>query len=255
MKVTAFIGSARKKYTYNTTERFLKKLYSLGDVDYELIVLSDYNLLVCKGCKSCLDRGEELCPLKDDRDILIKKIYESDGIVLATPNYSFQVSGLMKIFLDRLGYLFHRPRLFGKAYTSIVAQGVYGAKDIIKYLDFIGKALGFNIVKGCYMTTVEPVSEKRMTQINRIIDRQAVKFYSQLTKKELPAPSLLGLMAFRMARSSMRIMLDEKFRDYTYYREKGWFESDYFYPVKLNPLKKIFGKLFDITGSHMGKNN
>jgi hypothetical protein len=25
----------------------------------------------------------------------------------------------------------------------------------------------------------------------------------------------------------------------------SWFESDYFYPVKLNPLKRLSGKVFD----------
>jgi len=32
----------------------------------------------------------------------------SDGVIFATPNYSFQVSGIMKVFLDRLGFAFHR---------------------------------------------------------------------------------------------------------------------------------------------------
>ena len=44
MKVTAFIGSARKKHTYNATEKFLQKLQSLGNIEYEIVSLSDYNL-------------------------------------------------------------------------------------------------------------------------------------------------------------------------------------------------------------------
>jgi hypothetical protein len=40
-------------------------------------------------------------------------------------------------------------------------------------------------------------------------------------------------------------MLDENWGDYTCYRDKGWSESDYFYPVKLNPFKKLAGKLSD----------
>ena len=32
-------------------------------------------------------------------------------------------SGMMKVFLDRLGFSMHRPRFFGKAFTSIIAQG------------------------------------------------------------------------------------------------------------------------------------
>lgn len=64
MKVTAFVGSARKKHTYVAAERFLKNLQKKGEVDYEIVALSDYNLKTCRGCKLCLDKGEELCPLK-----------------------------------------------------------------------------------------------------------------------------------------------------------------------------------------------
>jgi len=160
MRVTASIGSARIKHTYNATEQFLKILQSFGDVEYEIVRLSDCKLGTCKGCKLCLDKGEELCPLKDDRDKLIDKMINSDGVIFASPNYSFQVSALMKIFLDRLGFLFHRPRFFGKTFTSIVAQGIYGGKDIVKYFNFIGKGLGFNVVKGCCITTLEPMTEK-----------------------------------------------------------------------------------------------
>ena len=40
-------------------------------------------------------------------------------------------------------------------------------------------------------------------------------------------------------------MLDESSRDYTYYRDKGWFESSYYYPARLNVLKRSAGALID----------
>jgi len=245
MKVTAFIGSARKKHTWQTTEKFLKKLQSQGNVDYEIIRLSEYNLGTCKGCKLCLDRGEELCNLKDDRNILLEKMKNSDGVIFASPNYSFHVSALMKQFLDRLGFIFHRPQFFGKTFTSIVAQGVYGGNKIVKYFNFIGKALGFNVVKGICVTNLEPVSEKAIIKNEKRIEKLARKYYRQLVKNELPKPSIFDLFIFRMSRTSMKIKQDESFRDYSYYTEKGWFKSDFFYPVKLSPVKKAMGKIFD----------
>lgn len=245
MKVIAFVGSARKKHTYNATESFLKKLESYGNINSEIISLSDYNLQICKGCKLCCDKGEELCPLKDDRDILLQKIEESDGIVFASPNYSFQVSGLMKVFLDRFGFLFHRPRYFGKTFTSIVAQGVYGGNKIVKYFNFIGKALGCNVVKGSCIKTLEPMTEKQENKIEKIIENHSKKYYKQLMKKEFPSPSLFELMIFRLSRSGIKSQLDDNYRDFTYYKEMGWFDADFYYPVKLNPVKKLTGKLFD----------
>ena len=251
MKITAFVGSARKKHTYYATETFLKELQSFGDIEYEIISLSEQYLQICQGCKLCLDKGEELCPLKDDRNLLLEKIEQSDGVIFATPNYSFQVSAHMKIFLDRLGFIFHRPRYFSKTFTSIVAQGVYGGNKIVKYLDFVGGGLGFNVVKGSCITTREPITAKMKQKNEQIISRQARKYYQKLVRKDFPTPSLFQLMVFRMSRSSMEKMLNEEFRDYTYYKDKGWFESDYFYPVKLNPLKKLTGRLFDWMARRM----
>jgi multimeric flavodoxin WrbA len=251
MKVTAFVGSARKKHTYKATEKFLELLKNYGDVETELIALSECDLKICRGCKLCLDRGEERCPLKDDRDLLMEKIEKSDGIIFASPNYSFQVSGIMKVFLDRFGFLLHRPRYFGKTFTSLVAQGVYGGSKIVKYLDFVAGGLGFNVVKGCCIKTLEPMTEKAKSRTERSIAKQSWKFYRQLVKQEYPSPSMLKLLLYRLSRTSMKLMLDEKYRDYSYYAEQGWFNSEYYYPVKLNSVKKALGKFFDFAARKM----
>lgn len=255
MKVTAFIGSARKKHTYNASEKFLQKLKSLGNIEYEIVPLSDYNLQICRGCKLCTDKGEELCPLKDDRDKLIEKMVNSDGVIFASPNYSFNVSGQMKVFLDRFNPFLHRPQFFGKTFTSIVAQGVYGGEKIVKYFNFLGMGLGFNVVKGSCITTLEPMTEEGQRKIDKVIEKQSKIFYSKLIKKEYPIPSIFKLMIFRWGRTSIKLMLNENFRDYTYYMKKGWFESDYFYPVKLNPLKKMTGRYFDIMAARTARTN
>lgn len=245
MRVTAFIGSARKKHSYQAAESFLQNLAAKGDVQYEIIQLSDYKLKICKGCKLCVDKGEELCPLKDDRDLLISKMDQSDGVVFVSPNYSFQVSAQMKIFLDRLAYICHRPRFFGKTFTSIVAQGIYGGDKIVQYLDFLSKPMGFTGVKGSCITTLEPITQKGQKAIANTLTKHSQRFYAQLSKKDYPKVTLFDLMMFRISRTRIRIMLDEKFRDFIYYKNQSWFNSDFFYPTRLNPVKKLFGNFFD----------
>jgi hypothetical protein len=56
---------------------------------------------------------------------------------------------------------------------------------------------------------------------------------------------LVMLMAFRMGRTSMKLELDERSFDYRYYRDRGWLESDYFYPTRLGVTKKVAGRLFE----------
>ncbi len=252
-KVTAFVGSASKKHTHGAVVQFLSSLQSIGDVECEIVRLSDYRLQVCRGCKACFEKGEEHCPLKDDRDVLIEKIMASDGVVFASPNYSFQVSAVMKTFLDRLGFAFHRPTFFGKTFTSIVVQGFYGGGKIVDYLDFVANGLGFNTVKGSCVTALEPMSEKEKRKRDAVLAEQARRYYVRLEKPGYPTPTLIKLMLFRFSRTKIRLELDDSFRDYTYYADKGWLESDYYYPTRLGGLKKGAGKLFDSLSASMAR--
>ena len=244
-RVTAFVGSARKKHTHDAVVRFLGHLQSMGDIETEIVNLHDYRLEFCRGCKICFSKGEEHCPLKDDRDLLIEKILASDGVVFATPNYEFQVSAIMKAFLDRLGFVFHRQCFFGKTSTSIVTQGIGMGDKIVDYFDFASQCMGFNTVKGTCFTAFEPMTEKERDKMDRLLAGHARRYYATLEKPAYPVPSLIMLMGFRMGRTSVRLELDDKSRDYQYYADKGWFASDYFYPTRLGLLKKGAGKLFD----------
>jgi multimeric flavodoxin WrbA len=243
--VTAFVGTARKQHTYYAVQRFLDDLRAQGNAESEIVSLTDYRIETCRGCKNCFRKGEEFCPLKDDRDELIRKMTASDGVVFATPNYSYQVSSIMKSFLDRLGFAFHRPRFFGRTFTSIVAQGIYGGSRIVKYLDFVGMGLGFNVVKGSCTTALDPMSRKEQARIDAVTRAHSKRFHAGLLLPHYPVPDLLKVCAFRAARTSMRKMLDETSRDFTYYRDKGWFEADYYYPARLGVLKKAAGTLVD----------
>lgn len=251
--VTAFVGSARRQgVTERATRQLLDRLEAFGDVRTELLFLSDHRVGLCRGCKACFIRGEEFCPLHDDRDLLIEKMARSDGVVLASPVYSFQVSAHLKAFLDRLGFAFHRPRFHGKAYTSIVVEGLLGGRAVVQYLDLVGFGLGFNVVHGCRIvcrsnpdTARDPMMPEERRRMDEVLARQARRFHEQLARPPFPAPTLLRLLAFRMARTSIRIEQAEHRPDHAYYRERGWFESDYYYPTKLGPLKRAAGALFD----------
>lgn len=254
-KVTAFIGSARKQATYEAVREFEKNLKSYTEIDFEYVFLKDYRLDYCRGCKLCFDKGEEFCPIGDDRDLLIDKINNSDGVVFATPNYSFHVSASMKNLLDRLAFVFHRPRFFGKAFTAIVTQGIFGGGSIVKYLDNMGENFGFRVAKGCVLKTLEPITKAAQEKNIHEIKKASVRFYSELMRPVLPPPSFFRLMMFRMSRISMKAMLNDEYCDYRHYKEKGWFESDYYYDVSLSPIKKLAGRIFDFMGRLMSRQN
>ena len=151
----------------------------------------------------------------------------------------------MKLFLDRLGYACHRPQFHGKTFSSIVVQGFFGGDKILKYFDLMGTALGFDVVKGTCSTALVPMTEKERQQRDAALAKQAKRFREQLLKPAPHVPGLIELVLFRMGRNNVRIELDESDRDYQYYSERGWFDSDYFYPTRLGLIKRSVGRLAD----------
>lgn len=244
-RVTAFVGSARKKNTYRAVEHFLKQLQELGEVEYEIVRLSEYKLEICRGCQICFNKGEQFCPLKDDRDVLFDKINGSDGIALATPNYNWDMSGMMKVFLDRFGYAVHRPHYFGKAFTSIVTQAMGRGDKIVETFDFAASILGFNTLKGVTITGFDQQVEEQQHKIERTLTEHSKRFYTLLTKPAYPAPTLFQLLSFRIGRTTVHKQADPTSPDYQYYARNGWFESDYYYPTYLAPWKKATGNVLE----------
>ena len=122
----------------------------------------------------------------------------------------------------------------------------------MRYLDLVGRALGFNVVKGSRIvcrknpdTAHEPLLDEERRAMDEALARQSRRFHEQLTSPPFPKPTMLQLFGFRMARTSIRLEQPEDYRDHAYYREHGWFDSDYYYPTRLGPLKRAAGALFD----------
>jgi multimeric flavodoxin WrbA len=222
-----------------------------GEIDFEYVFLSDYHLEFCRGCKLCFVNGEEYCPLKDDRDILLEKIAHSDGVIFATPNYAYQVSARLKNFFERTAFFHHRPKYFDKSCTSIVVQGFRGGDNILKYLSSVCESMGFQVSRGCCTSTLDPMTELQRERLARNIQKTSAAFYKTLLHPT-PSPSFLKLMLFRFVRTYVKT-IDQKYVDYHYYKKMGWFESDYYYATSLNPIKRLAGKLFDLLGRRVSK--
>ena len=75
--------------------------------------------------------------------------------------------------------------------------------------------------------------------------RQGRRFHDLLTSPPFPEPTLIQLFGFRTARTSFRLELAEDRPDHVYWRDHGWFDSGYYYPTRLGPLKRAAGAAFD----------
>jgi hypothetical protein len=95
--------------------------------------------------------------------------------------------------------------------------------------------------------------DQERRRMDEVLARHVRRFHERLTGQPFPEPSLLQLFGFRTARTSMRLELAEDRPDYVYYRDHGWFDSGYFYPTRLGPLKRAAGAAFDRMAARSSK--
>lgn len=105
MKVLAINGSPRKAgNTTNLIKSVFKELEAEG-IETEMISLAGKKLAGCMACMQCMKNKDMKCVIDDDLNPIIPKLKEADGIILGSPVYYANVSGQMKCFIDRAGFV------------------------------------------------------------------------------------------------------------------------------------------------------
>lgn len=226
MKVTAIQASPHRGNTYRRVEQFKENLLQLGDFEFDHIELAKVNLGQCRGCFSCFLNGSESCPLLDDGPMLLKKLRSSQAVVFATPVYSMHVSYLMKTFVDRFAFLFHRPEFFGKHAVGIAVTGGVGLKEALKYISMFAGSWGFNWLDE--VRYADPPLGVKLPRFSEEKDRSgiaAARLASALLDERPLKPSFGSLMHFHMMRAVYARMADYLPRDHSYWQEKGWLDK------------------------------
>jgi multimeric flavodoxin WrbA len=236
MKLLAICGSPRKGNSY-------KALATIRDafpgIDFEILHLMDMDLKLCKGCYACVLKGEATCPFKDDRDMILKKMAVSDGLILASPVYSHMVSALIKNFFERFGYLAHRPQFFNKFAMSMVSCSGYGAEEALKYMDKMLSAFGFNLAPSLELQVRPGKMPERNNAQNIEKSKRAVKILiEKIEKGEIDKPSLKKIIPYNIFKYVSKLDKELMKADHAYYKDKG----DYYYETHIPFYKKIIAK-------------
>ncbi len=134
MKIISILGSPRGKKgnTGRLLEEVLKGARHAGAAN-ETIVLRPNTVLPCLGCDKCHVTGR--CVQKDEFESIKGKILAADGLILASPNYIFNVSAQLKAFMDRCCGVLHCLSFEGKYGASIVTSGGGDEKPITGYMN------------------------------------------------------------------------------------------------------------------------
>lgn len=231
MKIIAIMGSPHKGKGYQLIQKIEASLGCLDKVDFSYIFLSDVDLKPCMGCFACIGKGEKYCPLKDDKNWIEAEILSADGVILSTPGYAQNVSGLMKNFIDRFAYSLHRPKFFNQS-LMLVANGGSGLAKVNKSLAMtLG---GSNKVCELKITTTPfEATVAYENQVQKNIDKCVHTFYQSMKNRKIMSPPLGNLIWFRIFKKMAELSEKNLPADYDYYQNK----TDYFYPTTVNPIK------------------
>jgi len=103
-KIVVFDGGPRTIKLSKTSfmvNNFIEGAKEAG-ANVEYFKLKDYDIHDCSGCYTCWTKTPGECIYKDDMTMLRKKYREADLVVFASPLYIFNVTGILKRFMDRL---------------------------------------------------------------------------------------------------------------------------------------------------------
>lgn len=240
MKILVIMDSPRKGESYSVVKNVEAQMQALGDVEFDYVWLRDVKFKQCTGCHACIRFGETKCPFRDETASILDRMAAADGLILVTPVYSQQVSYLMKIFIDRLSFLWHRPRFFGKFIMGISAGGAM-AKPVLSYLKETTTRWGYTYVSEIGAQHPDALVPKMRAKLEKDIQKATRRFYQAIQDGRVPAPSFADVIWFRMWRMTAIASREFTPADYQHWTETGWFKQDYYTGKPVGAVKRLFG--------------
>jgi multimeric flavodoxin WrbA len=170
LKVIAVNGSPRKNH--NTATLLINALEGAkaNGAQVEMIHLMDLKFTGCRSCFACKKlegASYGVCAVADDLTEVFSKIRKADALIVGTPVYFFDATGLVRNFLERLWYPNYtydeqRTSLFpNKIRTALVvsmnkekedAESHHFSEKFNEMVMFMEKVFGESRLYQCYNT-------------------------------------------------------------------------------------------------------
>lgn len=237
MKVLVISGSPKGKGDgYALARQIEGEMKGLGPAEFEYLFLKNADLKLCTGCFICVTRGEDRCPLQDDREMIERKIDNADGVILVSPCYVSNVSWLMKNFMDRFCYTNHRPRFFRQK-LMLVSHAGAGMDKTVQALR-LALGTGPGIAEELSVLTppwplAESVRLKQERRMKKAVRRLYVAIMRDAPRGGLPRrPAFADYLRFCFFKKISADTRNYLKADYEYYRSR----EHYYYDCPVNPV-------------------
>lgn len=240
-KIVIVNSSLRKKTMY----KLLKKIENyFNGYNVEFLNINDYEIKPCNGCENCLRRG--FCSINDQTQIVLDKLSQADGIIIGTPVYLRQISGYLKVLIDRGCAWYHRSPLVGKPIFFVTTTQVTGSKQAIKYLKDLSLQWGTidtGHISRKMFTSDEVIDEKSLSLFRHYLEDNSIFKYK---------PTLKQIFEFCTQKALAINVLP---LDLKYWTEMGYIDMPYYYKCKINIFKQLLGfAYYKILSYFIGKN-
>jgi multimeric flavodoxin WrbA len=222
MKIVAVCGSPHKGSCYSVLSTIAD---GHPEIDYKLIMLGELDLKPCRGCYACIARGEEKCPLRDDRDLVINEMLAADGVIFASPVYVNHISALMKSFIDRIGYESHRPRFFSKQAMVMAVCAGFGADKAAGYMSDIFSTFGYNVAASLELQSSTKSDRERANNLKQA-DAAFEKLVAAIQSGAREPPSVTQVVLFNLFKALSSASPDKFPADHRYYQDKTGYHDD-----------------------------
>jgi multimeric flavodoxin WrbA len=184
--------------------------------DVEAIHVDDYRVSFCKHCQACHKQLLH-CSVNDDVPLILQKMLDADGILLASPNYIRQVTASMKAIFDRCVHFIHCKRLWGKYVAGVVTSGSGQDQEVVDYIKLYAHACGAQY-SGSVSSAAHLVEKKKEQAL------QLARDFALDIRHQRAYPDQIKILEAGREHFKRIIQMrkDEWPGEYQYWKERGW---------------------------------
>ncbi len=239
LSILAIIGSPRNEesYTYKVIRQIEEKMQAIQPTEVEYIFLGKLLVPFCDGCLSCVNIGEEACPEYSTIGPIAEKMDKADGIILGAPVHTFNVTGLMKNFVEYFMYKRNRPSFFSKkAIVTATASGG-GHKVVLDFLEGTATAWGCDVVSRLGISSAQMIKPRYQELVDQYTQETADDFIAAINRGGLDRVKFKHLVNFRAMQNMTRRQKGSK--NYAYWQERDWLDAAFYTKAPASPFAKF----------------
>jgi len=251
MKILVLIGSYRKNgNTSQVVDLICEGLQTEAaragaPLEIETVYLGHLDIGACRGCRTCFDRGEDKCPVKDDLLGVKARMKQADGVLVATPVYVNDVSGITKTWIDRLAHVCHRPEFAGKCAYLLATTGDSPTGHTLDTLNLALSTWGFYIAgKAGFKTGALMRGGEARTRCQAKAQTVARKLFQAIHQRKFTRPSFRALLTFKIQQRVWQRTTERETIDYAYWSGQGWTSADreFYFPHEASRVKTALAR-------------